>query len=67
MEDRIQLYMSNFPDMTREKAIKMITSFDAHIEKRRLFCQERLLEIEAKQMEEKRKAKEVQSKTTKRK
>lgn len=67
MEERIQLYLTTFKNVDREMAIKMITSFDAHIEKRRLFCQERLLEIEAKQMEEKRKAKEVQSKTTKRK
>lgn len=38
MEDRIQLYMSNFPDITREKAIKMITSFDNAIKERILFC-----------------------------
>jgi hypothetical protein len=38
MEDRIKLYLDNFPDMNRDKAIAMIESFDKVINERQNFC-----------------------------
>lgn len=67
MEERIQLYLTTFKNVDRAMVIKMITSFDAHIEKRRIFCHERLSEIEAKEVEEKRKVKEEAERKVKRK
>jgi len=39
MEDRIKLYLDNFPEMNRAQVIKMIEFFDRAIEERVLFCQ----------------------------
>jgi len=40
MEDRIKLYLDNFPNISRNEAIAMIESFDKVINERQKFCQQ---------------------------